>query len=395
VAASGQREPCDSNVSGAACAECLRRGWLLAELSAVLDCNCRGDGRLSELLELGDGELIGALGGRRRDELQRRHAAFRASELVRVDGVTAVCRHAKRFPARARAAKNAAALHVLGDVECVARLGERALVAFVGRACASDYGLALAASFGRELAAAGVTVAASLLDGIGPSALEAALARGGTALGLIAGGADTGVPARRRALRGRLVREGCAAAELPCGVQSRRWMGVAAERRLAELADVVLCVESDDGANALAGAVHARTLGRAVAAVPGRVSSYASRGPHALLRDGACVVTCTSDVLDLLCDVDRRSSVREACSERPAYEGLDPILRELLLRVGAGEDTPGRLLGAREDAGELLRALGELELMGLLGRGDGGRYVLREPLADARLRYGVRGQMEP
>ncbi len=382
-------------VKSGACAECLRRGWLLAELSAVLDCNCRADGRLGDLLELDDAELIAALGGRRRAELRRRHAAFRASGLASAEGVAALCRHDDRYPARARVARRAAALHVLGDVGCLARIGERPLVAFVGRACASDYGLALAASLARELAVAGVAVAASLLDGVGPAALTGALERGGAALGVIAGGADTGVPARRRALCARLARDGCEVAELPCGSPRRRWTAVAVERRLAQLADVVLCVESDEGANALAGALHARALGRIVAAVPGRVSSRASRGPHALLRDGARLVTCTGDVLDLLCDADRQLGAREARGREPAYDGLDPVLREVLLRVGAGEDTPGRLLGAREDAGELLRALGELELMGLLRRGDGGRYVLCDPLAQAPLRYGVRGQMEP
>ncbi len=380
-----------------ACARCLRRGWLLAELSALLDCNCRADGRLDDLLALGDDELIGALGGRRRAELRERHAAFRAAQLAHAEGVARLCRHDERFPARAQAVAGTAALYVLGDVGRVAAIGERPLVAFVGRASASDYGLALAAALGRELAAAGVAVASGVFGAVGAAALEAALDGGRMALGMLAGGADTGVPASRRALCSRLAREGCAVAELPCGTPRRRWMAVAVERRLAQLADVVLCVESEEGAIALAGARHARELGRIVAAVPGRVSSRASRGPHELLRDGARLVTCTDDVLELLCDADRRLGVTGESSAREAraYDGLDPSLREVLLRVGAGEDTPGRLLGAREDAAELLRALGELELMGLLGRGDGGRYVLREPLAQAPLRYGVRGQMEP
>jgi hypothetical protein len=66
--------------------------------------------------------------------------------------------------------------------------------------------------------------------------------------------------------------------------------------------------------------------------------------------------------------------------------GLDPLLRDVLERVGAGEDTPGRLLGAHADADKLLRALGELELMGLLVRGDGGRYVAADPLTAAAAR---------
>jgi hypothetical protein len=87
-------------------------------------------------------------------------------------------------------------------------------------------------------------------------------------------------------------------------------------------------------------------------------------------------------VLDLIGDAERLSAPCEG--RRPArLAGLDPLLRDVLERVGAGEDTPGRLLGAHTDADELLRTLGELELMGLLERGDGGRYVAADPLAAA------------
>ena len=43
-----------------------------------------------------------------------------------------------------------------------------------------------------------------------------------------------------------------------------------------------------------------------------------------------------------------------------------------------------RLIGPDEDLGDVLLALSELELMGLLARGDGGRYVPRGPLTQAR-----------
>jgi hypothetical protein len=56
---------------------------------------------------------------------------------------------------------------------------------------------------------------------------------------------------------------------------------------------------------------------------------------------------------------------------------LEPRLRAMLERVGAGADTPGKLAGEKDDAGEVLRALSELELLGLLSRGDGERYLVR------------------
>jgi DNA processing protein len=365
-----------------ACSNCLRRGWLLAELGALLDCNHRADGRLLDVLQLDDGALIAALGGRRRAGLLRRHAGFTPDLLPRVEGVHVVCRHDTRFPRRACGVNDVAALHVLGGVGRLRRLTTRPVVAFVGQTSASDYGIAVASSLARGLAGAGVTVAGALVGGVGPAALEGAVELGAPAIAIVGGGVDVGVPARRQALRRRLTHSGCAMSELPCGAPARRWTAVGVQRLLAAIADVVLVVESEQGANALAGARAAAALGRRVAAVPGRITSRGARGPNALLRDGARLATGVGDVLDLIGDAERLSAPREG-RRSARLAGLDPLLRDVLERVGAGEDTPGRLLGAHTDADELLRTLGELELMGLLERGDGGRYVAADPLAAA------------
>ena len=50
----------------------------------------------------------------------------------------------------------------------------------------------------------------------------------------------------------------------------------------------------------------------------------------------------------------------------------------VLEQVGAGNDTPEKLCRRGADAAEVLLALSELELIGLLGRGDGGRYLARD-----------------
>jgi hypothetical protein len=56
---------------------------------------------------------------------------------------------------------------------------------------------------------------------------------------------------------------------------------------------------------------------------------------------------------------------------------LEPRLRIVLERVAAGADTPAKLTHRCGQAAEVLMALSELELMGLLTRGDGGRYLPR------------------
>jgi DNA processing protein len=165
------------------------------------------------------------------------------------------------------------------------------------------------------------------------------------------------------------MREAATLGELPCASAPRRWSSCAAGRIVAALARVTVVVEAEDSASGLAGPRIAQSLGRTVAAVPGRVTSPASRASHALLRDGARLVTSAEDVLDLLCDVDRAPAPGDRLAK------LEPRLRAVLESVGAGLDTPQRLIGTAGDAGEL----SELELMGLLARGDGGRYVALVP----------------
>ncbi len=55
------------------CDACLRRAWLLARLSGHLD---QHRDRVPALLALADGELIAALGGGRRAEIEREFVRF-------------------------------------------------------------------------------------------------------------------------------------------------------------------------------------------------------------------------------------------------------------------------------------------------------------------------------
>jgi DNA processing protein len=113
-----------------------------------------------------------------------------------------------------------------------------------------------------------------------------------------------------------------------------------------------------------------------VAAVPGRVNSSASRGTNALLMSGAKLVRGPQDALDVLYGVGMRAAGERAPESPP----LDPGLVRVLERVGRGEDTIEKLVTRGTGSGEIAVALTELELQGMLVRGDGGRYV---PIARA------------
>lgn len=365
-----------------ACLACARRSWLLGELSGPLDYQVRDRARFFELLALADEELVAALGGRRGDELRERYGRLDTGELAADAGGERLCRHRPGYPATLASPWAPPMLEVAGGAERLGRLTGAPAVALVGARRASDYGMAVAGSLARGLAASGVTVVAALGDGIARAAHAGALEVGAGSVAVLGGGLGVGCGARLRALHGRVAEGGCVVSELPARCAGRCWGAVAGERIVGELAAVTVVVEAQDTPAGLTGARVAEALGRVVAAVPGRVSSPLAAGPHALLVEGARLVRGAEDVLELL-GLDPPAWGRAEggpTSAPPAMGPAGPLrasLRATLERVGAGCDTPDRLTRAGEDPCEVLLALSELEVMGLVARGDGGRYLPR------------------
>jgi DNA processing protein len=291
-------------------------------------------------------------------------------------GVETLCRDAPGYPPALRGSPGSPGmLYVLGGRGRLARLMAEPVVAIVGSKRPTDYGMEMARDLARGLAASRVTVLSAFANGIAAAAHSGALEVDGPTVTVMAGGVDVVEPAGRRGLYERVLSGGCALAQAPCGMKQRRWSVIARARTVAALAAVTIVVEADEKPSDLRIPRIARALGRTVAAIPGRVTSPVSRGTNALLAEGAPLVRGAADALDLLYGV--RTCQLDA-SSLPAR--LSGPLRATLERVGAGEDTPGKLTRAGEDPGETLLALAELELMGLLGRGDGGRYVPRQCL---------------
>jgi DNA processing protein len=353
------------------CAQCARRRWLLGMLSAGLDFRARDPARFWRALELADADLIDAIGGRKRAWL---HAIYRRWDPEEIDsdaGVESVCRHQCAFPSSLRANVLAPhALSVRGGLTRLAEMSTEVVVAIVGTRRATDYGMETARSLARGLAASGVTVASGLSEGIPVAAHSGALEAQGATFTVMASGLDRCSPASCRALSRRVTSNGCAISEAPVDLPSRPWGVLARARTLALLAQLVIVVEAEQRPWELACAHIAQALGKPVAAIPGRLSSRASQGTNSLLMSGARLIRSPQDALDLLYGVGMREV------PEPVIE-IEPRLQRVLDRVGSGEDTLAKLTarGTKSDGTAL--ALIELELQGLLLRGDGGRYVTR------------------
>ena len=366
------------SVPAGACWRCLRRSWLLGQLSGPLEFCARDRERLLAVLALGDGELIAALGGRRRAELTAAYGDHRPGGGAADAGLGSICAHNRDYPVTLHGPAAPPMLSVAGGVGRMARLTAAPMAAILGSTTASDYGMEVARGLARGLAASGVTVVSVLGDGISAAAHAGALEAVGATLAVLGGGVDVPPPLRRRGLLDRIVRAGCAISELPPACGGRRWGALASERIPAELAQLSIVVEAEENVSDLFAARIARSSGRTVAAVPGRVSSPLSRGTHALLLEGASLVRDPEDALELLYAGAASTS---QTSTRPRVDTgdspLEPRLLAVLEAVGEGAVTPGKLTRRGADHGETLLALSELELLGLLARGDGGRYLPR------------------
>ncbi|MGN6869899.1 MAG: DNA-processing protein DprA [Solirubrobacteraceae bacterium] len=353
-----------------ACDACTARTWLIGRLAGHID---QARARIEEVLELGDNELIEAVGGRQRDGLRGEYAdvdlaAVRAG-LDRA-GVETICVCDPAYPRALRALPAPpAVLHVAGGLRRLLALADADPVAIVGSRRATAYGLDVARALGRGLGRAGLPVVSGMALGIDSAAHAGALDADAPTVAVMPGSADRPYPASKRSLHRRILANGAAVSELGPDTKIRRWMFLARNRVIVALAAMTVVVEAGEYSGALVTARLAGELWRPVGAVPGRVTAPQAAGSNGLLAGGACLVRGPQDVLDHLFG----AGVRRAADSRP-----EPAeeLRPLLAAVAEGHDTLAALAGAGFESDAGLRGLAALEVGGYVRRAAGGRFTV-------------------
>jgi len=362
---------------GAACEPCLRRSWLIARLTAHIDRAWNARRGRAALLGLDDLALVDALAGDRRDAILAEYDRFDAAAVrhrCAAAAVAALCHCDERYPTPLDDLPDPpAVVYVRGNLSRLERALARDCVAIVGARRASPYGLEQARGLGRGLAAAGLTVISGMALGVDAAAHVGALEADGATLAVLACGPEHAYPASKRRLHARIVADGAAISELPPGSLPRRWCFPARNRIIAALARATVVVEAGERSGSLITAGQAADLGREVGAVPGLVTAPLAAGTNSLIADGARLVCGPRDVLELLFGAAAETLAAVAPDDR--RDGLEPDLRALLGRVGAGCDTVAALADGAANVDATLAGLAQLELRGLVRRGPGGRYV--------------------
>jgi DNA processing protein len=277
-----------------------------------------------------------------------------------------------------------AVLFLRGKVELLDTL----MVAVVGTRRPSAYGMAASEKLSRELAVEGFTIVSGMARGIDTSAHKAALEVGGHTAAVLGCGIDLVYPAENRKLADEIAAKGLLISEFPMSTPAYPQNFPIRNRIVAGLSVGVLVVE---GAKYSGSGITARLAveqGRELYAVPGNITNKLSWGPNLLIKQGAILVQDMQDILASL-SPDNRLRLQQSRPGAAAQPQLDfgpaadtdplsPTARALLVSIPP--DVPVSIdalieRSAQFSSSEVIAALFELEMMGVIRQLPGKQYV--------------------
>ncbi len=251
-------------------------------------------------------------------------------------------------------------------------------LAIVGSRRATPYGLDACRRLSRELATAGLTIVSGLARGIDEEAHRGALDAGGRTIAVLGSGLDNLYPREHRRLAERIAANGAILTEFPPDEPPRAKNFPQRNRVITGMTLGTLVVEAAQKSGSLVSARLALDQNRDVFAVPGPIGSKNREGVHALIRDGARLVTVGNDVIEEL-----RPELRALLKGTEASEGkkLNPALddeeRSILERLNEVEralDLDELLDGLALTVDRALAALCRLEVKGAIWSLPGGLF---------------------
>lgn len=264
-------------------------------------------------------------------------------------------------------------LYVQGELKEV----DQFAVAVVGTRRLTSYGRQVTQDLVAGLVRNHVTVVSGLARGIDAVAHKTAVEFGGRTLAVLGSGLDCIYPAEHRQLARDIVNgRGALISEYALGVKPEAKNFPPRNRIISGLSLGVVVVEAGERSGALITTNFALEQDRDVFAVPGNITSPASRGPNNLIQQGAKLVRRVEDILEELhlSQVVEKTAVQlalpETAEEVAIYTNLSsqPVHIDQLCR-STGLST-----------GLVSSTLTLMELKGLVQQVGGMNYILcREP----------------
>ncbi len=261
-------------------------------------------------------------------------------------------------------------LYAWGDLSLLARPA----VAIVGSRDHTAYGAAAVRLLAGAVARQAVVVS-GMARGIDALAHTAALDAGGGSIGVLGNGFGVIYPAANGALYERMVKHGCLVTEHPPGERPHAGSFSRRNRLISGLARAVLVIEAAPKSGAIVTADAGLEQSRSILAVPGPITSPTSVGCNRLIQQGAKPALCAGDILEELGlprGLDDTAVALATPAPRVPPIDLSGLQLTLWNRLTAEPQHVDALVAAaRTSAADVLGALTELELRGLVRQTPG------------------------
>ncbi|MBI2122106.1 MAG: DNA-protecting protein DprA [Candidatus Sungbacteria bacterium] len=243
-------------------------------------------------------------------------------------------------------------------------------IAVVGTRKPTHYGLEAAEKITQRLADF-LTIVSGLATGIDGRAHETALDSGGHTLAVLGSGIDQNsiFPPQHKGLARRIIENnGAVISEYAPGTPALKEHFPQRNRIVSGLSQGVLVIEAPERSGALITARLALEQNRDVFALPGSIFSLYSRGPLALIKEGAKCVTTAEDILEELgIEYNKEGAEKFAAGlgekEKLIFEILTEPLGVDAIKVGTNLETSA-----------IIATLSMLELKGLIKNTGGDTY---------------------
>lgn len=246
-------------------------------------------------------------------------AAEQEYGLVRERGLRYVTWSDPRFPRLLKTIPDPPLyLYYLGDIA----LMNAPSLALVGSRQCSEYGLKAARAMGEELSRAGITIVSGLALGIDRQAHLAGLSAIGSSVAVLGTGLDRIYPEANADIWEELQTRGLIVTEFPPLTIPEPQNFPVRNRIISGLSLGVLVAEAAEKSGSLITARLALDQGREVFALPGPVTQATYGGCHALIRQGAQLVTSAVEIIATL-DRELRSVLNSVVAGKTPPEIRD------------------------------------------------------------------------
>ena len=245
-------------------------------------------------------------------------------------------------------------------------------IALVGTRTPSRYGIEVAEQLSRDLVRAGICVVSGLARGIDAAAHQSALAADGHTIGVLGSGINVPYPPEHRQMLRKIAGGiGLILSEYPLNAAPHAFHFPHRNRIISGLCMGTVFVEGKIQSGGMHTVHSALIQGREVFAVPGKIGTLGSEGPHAILREGARIITSAQDLLEDLgiCSPDAENNQN--------LVKLNQIQQKIVAQLRIQESTPQELADAAGlMVNDVITELGSLEIMGVVTREAGNRFHL-------------------